>query len=77
MNWQGLLVRLMEGDQIAVIPYMQCYKCCTCQKGLYNCCKYLKVMGGHFDEGMTEQISVPIDHLIKTNQLTLDQIAII
>lgn len=68
---------LTEGDQVAVIPYMECGACQACKKGLTNCCTNLKVMGVHFDGGMAEQISVPYDHLIKTNELTLDQSAIL
>ncbi len=37
----------------------------------------LRVLGVHQDGGMAEYISVPVDHLIETNDLTLDQSAII
>ncbi|RCW64272.1 zinc-binding alcohol dehydrogenase family protein [Saliterribacillus persicus] len=68
---------LKENDQVSVIPYMECGKCLACKKGLTNCCIDMKVMGVHFDGGMAEQISVPYDHLIKTNDLSLDQSAIL
>ncbi|WP_018932197.1 zinc-binding alcohol dehydrogenase family protein [Gracilibacillus lacisalsi] len=68
---------LKQGDQVSVIPYMECGKCIACKQGLTNCCTHMRVMGVHFDGGMTEQISVPCDHLIKTNALTLDQSAIL
>ncbi|QGH32936.1 alcohol dehydrogenase catalytic domain-containing protein [Gracilibacillus salitolerans] len=68
---------LEQGDQVSVIPYMECGECIACKKGLTNCCTNMQVMGVHFDGGMTEQISVPYDHLIKTNALTLDQSAIL
>ncbi|SFL93083.1 hypothetical protein SAMN04487943_105139 [Gracilibacillus orientalis] len=68
---------LEQGDQVSVIPYMECGECIACRKGLKNCCTNMQVMGVHFDGGMTEQISVPCDHLIKTNALTLDQSAIL
>lgn len=68
---------LEQGDQVSVIPYMECGACVACKKGLTNCCTNMKVMGVHFDGGMTEQISVPSDHLIKTNALSLDQSAIL
>lgn len=68
---------LEEGDQVAVIPYIECGACHACKKGLTNCCTNVNVMGVHFDGGMSEQITVPCDHLIKTNELTLDQSAII
>lgn len=66
-----------EGDQISIIPYMECGHCIACRNGLTNCCTGMKVMGVHFDGGMCEQISVPYDHLIQTNELTLDQTAIL
>lgn len=37
----------------------------------------MKVLGVHIDGGMCEQISVPYDHLIKTERLSLDQTAVI
>lgn len=68
---------LEQGDQVSIIPYMECSECVACKKGLTNCCTNMKVMGVHFDGGMAEQITVPCDHLIKTNELTLDQSAIL
>ena len=68
---------LKAGDQVAVIPYMACGTCPTCKKGLTNCCPTISVIGVHADGGMTEKISVPIDHLIKTTELTLDESAIL
>nr|WP_239584390.1 zinc-binding alcohol dehydrogenase family protein [Aquibacillus albus] len=68
---------LQKGDQVSIIPYMECGQCIACRNGLTNCCTDMKVMGVHFDGGMCEQISVPFDHLIQTNGLTLDQSAIL
>lgn len=68
---------LKQGDQVSVIPYMECGECTACKKGLTNCCTNMQVMGVHIDGGMAEQISVPCDHLIKTNTLTLDQSAVL
>jgi 2-desacetyl-2-hydroxyethyl bacteriochlorophyllide A dehydrogenase len=65
------------GDQVSVIPYMECGKCIACRNGKGNCCTSMKVIGVHADGGMCEYISVPIDHLVKTNNLTLDQTAVI
>ncbi|WP_077624217.1 zinc-binding alcohol dehydrogenase family protein [Sediminibacillus massiliensis] len=68
---------LQKGDQVAIIPYMECGDCMVCRKGMPNCCANLRVLGVHFDGGMCEQISVPDDHLIQTNGLTLDEAAIL
>lgn len=66
-----------KGDQVAVIPYMHCGTCIACRSGKTNCCTDLKVLGVHMDGGMCEWISVPLDHLIQTNALTLDESAIL
>lgn len=42
---------LKRGDQVSVIPYMECGKCIACRRGLTNCCTNMKVMGVHFDGG--------------------------
>ena len=68
---------LQIGDQVSVIPYLECGTCPACKSGYTNCCPNISVMGVHTDGGMAEQIAVPIDHLIKTNGLTLDQSAIL
>ncbi|MBS4178223.1 zinc-binding alcohol dehydrogenase family protein [Lederbergia citrea] len=65
------------GDQVSIIPYLECGHCPACRSGKTNCCSSLKVLGVHQDGGMTEFISVPADHLIEANDLTLDQAAII
>lgn len=68
---------LKEGDQVAVIPYLECGRCAACRSGKPNCCLNLRVMGVHLDGGMCELLAVPVDHLLKTEGLTLDQTAII
>lgn len=72
-NVEGLQV----GDQVGVIPYLECGKCIACRNGKPNCCTNIQVMGVHTDGGMCELLSVPIDHLINTNELTLDQTAVL
>ncbi|TWE08655.1 hypothetical protein FB550_101682 [Neobacillus bataviensis] len=68
---------LKEGDQVSVIPYMECGECIACRNGKTNCCTDMKVLGVHIEGGMSEWITVPYNHLIKTNGLTLDQSAMI
>jgi 2-desacetyl-2-hydroxyethyl bacteriochlorophyllide A dehydrogenase len=68
---------LREGDQVSIMPYLQCGECIACRRGKTNCCTDLKVLGVHVDGGMRERISVPITHLLKTDGITLDQTAII
>ncbi|WP_310831708.1 zinc-binding alcohol dehydrogenase family protein [Paenibacillus pedocola] len=68
---------LHQGDQVSVIPYMHCGECSACVSGKTNCCKNMRVFGVHIDGGMRELVSVPINHLIKTEGLTLDQSAML
>jgi 2-desacetyl-2-hydroxyethyl bacteriochlorophyllide A dehydrogenase len=68
---------LKEGDQVSIIPYMECGECIACRRGQTNCCTQMKVLGVHIDGGMREKISVPYNHLIKTEGLSLDQTAVI
>jgi 2-desacetyl-2-hydroxyethyl bacteriochlorophyllide A dehydrogenase len=72
-NEQGL----HKGDQVAVIPYIECGECVACKRGKTNCCTDMKVLGVHVDGGMREAISVPVHHLIKAEGISLDQAALL
>ncbi|MCH6267301.1 MULTISPECIES: zinc-binding alcohol dehydrogenase family protein [Neobacillus] len=63
------------GDYVAIIPYLECGKCVACRSGKTNCCTELKLFGVHIDGGMQEYLAVPISHLMKTNEITLEQAA--
>jgi 2-desacetyl-2-hydroxyethyl bacteriochlorophyllide A dehydrogenase len=64
-----------QGDPVAVIPYLECGKCIACRMGKTNCCTQLTLFGVQRDGGMSEYLSVPLDHLIKSKKLNLDQLA--
>jgi 2-desacetyl-2-hydroxyethyl bacteriochlorophyllide A dehydrogenase len=68
---------LKQGDSVAVIPYLECGHCIACRMGKTNCCTRLNLFGIQRDGGMSEYLSVPLDHLIKSENLTLDQLAIV
>lgn len=68
---------IKAGDQVSIIPYMHCGKCIACRSGKTNCCTDMKVLGVHIDGGMRERIAVPVSHLLVTNELTLDQAAVL
>lgn len=68
---------IKAGDQVSIIPYMHCGTCIACRNGKTNCCTDMKVLGVHIDGGMRELIAVPTSHLIVTNELTLDQAAVL
>lgn len=68
---------LTEGDQVSIIPYLECGECNACNSGKTNCCINMKVLGVHVEGGMREWVAVPSDHLVKTNGLSLDQAAMV
>ncbi|WP_054023047.1 zinc-binding alcohol dehydrogenase family protein [Bacillus sp. FJAT-28004] len=65
------------GDQVSIIPYLHCGECIACRHGKTNCCTDMKVLGVHIDGGMRELVVVPTTHLLVTNDLTLDQSAVL
>lgn len=65
------------GEQVSVIPYLECGSCIACRNGKTNCCTQMKVLGVHTDGGMREIIAVPTSHLIKTDGISLDQAALL
>ncbi|MBD2845644.1 zinc-binding alcohol dehydrogenase family protein [Paenibacillus sp. IB182496] len=65
------------GDQVAVVPYLECGRCIACRAGKTNCCTQMRVLGVHVDGGMRERIVVPADHLLRTYGLSLDQAAVL
>jgi 2-desacetyl-2-hydroxyethyl bacteriochlorophyllide A dehydrogenase len=68
---------LAVGDRVTFSPYFYCGKCIACRNGLTNCCADLKVFGVHIDGGMCEFISVPVQYLIKGNEMSFDELALV
>jgi 2-desacetyl-2-hydroxyethyl bacteriochlorophyllide A dehydrogenase len=65
------------GDKVTFSPYFYCGKCVACRNGLTNCCADIKVFGVHIDGGMCEYISVPLHYLIKANEMSFDELALV
>lgn len=68
---------LNEGDQVTIVPYLECGECPACRDGKSNCCERLRVLGVHEDGGMQEYIALPADHLIATNDLSPDEATVV
>jgi len=66
-----------KGDQVAIIPYLECGTCIACRNGKTNCCMSMRVLGVHVDGGMREWLNVPVDHLVNANSISLDEAAIL
>jgi len=67
----------VPGESVTFIPYLSCKECIACRTGKPNCCVNLKVYGVHIDGGMSDYLSVPVDLLIKNQDLNYDQLALI
>ncbi len=68
---------LDRGDPVVIVPYVWCGECIACRQGKTNCCTRLNLFGVHWDGGMQEYLNVPIDHLIRTEKLNVDQRAMV
>ena len=65
------------GDKVVVMPYLSCGNCISCNNDKTNCCTNIRVLGVHTDGGMQEQITVPANILIKANNLSDNEMAIV
>lgn len=65
------------GKKVYVIPYLHCGECRACLQGKTNCCQNMQVIGVHKDGGMAEYLAVPAAHLVVSETLTLDQLALV
>jgi len=68
---------IKAGDKVVVMPYISCGKCISCRNGKTNCCTNITVLGVHGDGGMQEQITVPASILLKANNLSNNEMAIV
>lgn len=66
-----------KGDAVTIIPYMHCGACIACKTGKHNCCVNMQVFGVHIDGGMREFVTVPDTALVKSNGLSLDELALV
>uniref|UniRef100_UPI003458D867 zinc-binding alcohol dehydrogenase family protein n=1 Tax=Halomonas sp. TaxID=1486246 RepID=UPI003458D867 len=67
----------LVGSNAYVIPYLHCGECRACQRGHTNCCQHMQVIGVHRDGGMAEWLSVPVAHLVTSQHLSADELALI
>ena len=74
---QTKAVGFTAGDKVTMIPYMHCGNCIACKSGKYNCCVNMRVFGVHIDGGMREFVTVPNYALLKSEGLSLDELALI
>ncbi|HYK51277.1 MAG TPA: zinc-binding alcohol dehydrogenase family protein [Terriglobales bacterium] len=68
---------IRAGDRCAIEPYISCGRCKPCKAGRTNCCEKLRVIGIHVDGGMQEFLPVPLSLLHKSEQLSLEELALV
>ena len=72
-NPQGI----KAGDNVVIMPYLNCNECVACRNGKTNCCTSLEVLGIHTDGGMQELINVPVGILLPAHGLNDNQMAVV
>ena len=74
---QTKAVGFTAGDKVTIIPYMHCGNCIACNSRKNNCCVNMRVFGVHIDGGMREFVTFPDHALLKSEGLSLDELALI
>jgi 2-desacetyl-2-hydroxyethyl bacteriochlorophyllide A dehydrogenase len=70
-------VDLPIGSAAFVVPYLECGECVACNAGKPNCCTNIEVIGVHRDGGMCEYLAVPADHVVITEGVSYEELAIV
>ncbi|MEM0965819.1 MAG: zinc-binding alcohol dehydrogenase family protein [Verrucomicrobiota bacterium] len=65
------------GQKVLVSPYTHCNNCSACRAGRYNACKNNQTMGVQRDGAMTEFVNVPHEKLFSSDNLTLEEMALV
>lgn len=73
----GGATHFRTGDLCAVVPYMDCGDCVPCRMGKTNCCSNLDVLGVHVDGGMRDVLTLPGGKLLRSDILSLEQLALV
>ncbi|GAA6204559.1 zinc-binding alcohol dehydrogenase family protein [Thalassotalea sp. SU-HH00458] len=70
-------VDLPIGSAAFIVPYLECGECIACRNGKPNCCTNIEVIGVHRDGGMCEYLVVPADHVVITEGVSFEELAIV
>lgn len=71
------VTHIHPGDLCAVVPYMDCGDCVACRMGKTNCCTNLDVLGVHVDGGMRDVLMLPAGKLLRSDAMSLEQLALV
>ena len=65
------------GQEVLVIPYAGCGECSACLKERSNCCMHNKTLGVQTDGALCEFFAVPVEKLIASDKLSLQELALV
>jgi alcohol dehydrogenase len=71
------VVNVKPGDRCCVEPYISCWKCYACRRGLTNCCEHNQTLGVHCDGGLRPLFTVPAEKLHPSPHLSHSQNALV
>ena len=65
------------GQEVLVIPYSACGKCSACLKERFNCCMNNETLGVQRDGALCEFATAPVEKLIASEKLSLQELALV
>ncbi len=65
------------GQSCCVEPYINCQQCFSCVRGFTNCCETHQTLGVMCDGGLTRLMTLPARKLHPSDDLTMDQAALV
>jgi len=65
------------GQEVLVIPYSSCGKCSACLKERFNCCLNNETLGVQRDGALCEFATAPVEKLIASDKLSLQELALV
>ena len=64
-------------QEVLVIPYSSCGKCSACLKKRFNCCMHNETLGVQRDGALCEYAVAPVEKLITSEKLSLEELALV
>ena len=65
------------GQEVLVIPYKSCGECSACLKERFNCCMKNETLGVQRDGALCEFATSPVEKLIASKKLSLQELALV
>lgn len=73
----GVPAQFQVGMVTTVLPYTTCGQCSSCRSGRVNACRSNQTLGVQRDGALTEFIAVPWEKLVRSEQLSLVEHALV